>query len=261
MAEKRMFAKSVVWSGVFLDLPLTAQAVYFHLSMQADDEGFLDNVQPIMRMIGAKRGDLALLIEKGLVLQPSERVFVIAHWRVNNYLRNDRQHATLYTKERDGLILNEKGIYEQKNPCLSGKNDDGIPTVYQRYGQNSIEENSIYNIYSRSDEQKEPVKHHSRDECMKDACFLQFWNAYPRKTNKKKAVAAWNRMQPNEKLFSEIMTALEEQKKQAQWNRDDGQYIPHAATWLNGRRWEDEFLSSKQQQDKQPGIVRAPEGW
>lgn len=69
--------------------------------------------------------------------------------------------------------------------------------------------------------------------------FLKFWDAYPRKVDKQRALQAWKRLNPGPELYGVIMQALERQKRSAQWTRDDGRYIPHAATWLNGRRWED----------------------
>lgn len=69
--------------------------------------------------------------------------------------------------------------------------------------------------------------------------FDEFWALYPRKTAKQKAHQAWSKLKPDDKLFQTILGAIRDQAKSAQWLRDDGQFIPHAATWLNGRRWED----------------------
>ena len=70
--------------------------------------------------------------------------------------------------------------------------------------------------------------------------FDEFWKAYPKKTAKKNAVNAWEKIKPDEELLKTILSALEQQKKSAQWRRDKGQFIPYPATWLNGKRWEDE---------------------
>lgn len=70
--------------------------------------------------------------------------------------------------------------------------------------------------------------------------FDRFWQAYPRKTAKPQAAKAFARLRPDEPLLSRMLAALALQRQSAQWQRDDGQFIPHPSTWLNGRRWEDE---------------------
>ena len=71
--------------------------------------------------------------------------------------------------------------------------------------------------------------------------FASFWAAYPRHTNKKAAILAFLRLNPDEALLATILSAVGKQKQSAQWTKDGGQFIPHPATWLNGRRWEDEI--------------------
>ena len=88
MAERRMFAKNVIDSDLFLDMPLSTQALYFHLSMRADDDGFLNNAKKIMRTINANQNDYDLLIAKAFIIQFDDGICVIKHWRINNYLRN-----------------------------------------------------------------------------------------------------------------------------------------------------------------------------
>lgn len=70
--------------------------------------------------------------------------------------------------------------------------------------------------------------------------FNDFWKAYPKKVSKANALKAWNKLKPNGDLVREILSALERQKTSVQWQKDNGQFIPYPATWLNGRRWEDE---------------------
>lgn len=70
--------------------------------------------------------------------------------------------------------------------------------------------------------------------------FNDFWKAYPKKVSKAQALNAWNKLKPDNDLVREILSALERQKQSAQWQKDNGQFIPYPATWLNGRRWEDE---------------------
>lgn len=112
MAERRMFAKTIIDSDAFLDMPLTAQALYFHLAMRADDEGFINNPKKIQRMLGCSDDDSRLLIAKQFLLPFESGVLVVKHWRIHNYIQRDRSKDTLYKNERKMLIVNEDKSYD-----------------------------------------------------------------------------------------------------------------------------------------------------
>ena len=116
MAERRMFAKTIVDSDAFLDMPLSSQALYFHLSMRADDDGFVNNPKKIQRIIGCSDDDLKLLIAKRFVLIFDSGVIVIKHWRLHNTLRKDRYKPTIYQEEFKKLILKSDGGYTDRLP-------------------------------------------------------------------------------------------------------------------------------------------------
>ena len=105
MAEKRMFAKTIIDSDLFLDMPLSTQALYFHLSMRADDDGFVNNPKKIMRMIGASEDDIKILISKQFVLSFESGVIVIRHWKLHNCIQKDRYKPTLCVDEK--LLIGE----------------------------------------------------------------------------------------------------------------------------------------------------------
>ena len=111
MAERRMFAKTIIDSDAFLDMPLSAQCLYFHLSMRADDEGFLNNHKKIQRMIGASDDDLKILLAKNFIIAFESGVIVIKHWKIHNYIRADRLTKTNYEEERKMLSVKENGSY------------------------------------------------------------------------------------------------------------------------------------------------------
>ena len=100
MAERRMFAKTIIDSDAFLDMPLSAQSLYFHLSMRADDDGFINNPRKIQRMIGASDDDYKLLIAKNFIICFQSGVVVIKHWRIHNYIQSDRYKETVYLEEK-----------------------------------------------------------------------------------------------------------------------------------------------------------------
>lgn len=110
-----MFAKTIVLSDAFLDMPMSARCLYFTLGMLADDDGFVGNPKSIMRQCGATNDDIAILLAKRFLLGFESGVIVIKHWRMNNYLRSDRYIKTNYTEEMESLLVDEKGAYTEKN--------------------------------------------------------------------------------------------------------------------------------------------------
>lgn len=83
--------------------------------------------------------------------------------------------------------------------------------------------------------------------------FDSFWNLYPRKIGKKMALKAWNKIQPDEKLWEKIQKAITLQIQMDQWKKDKGRFIPHASTWLNQERWDDEVESQNFDTGGKPG--------
>jgi hypothetical protein len=136
MAERRMFAKTIIDSDAFLDMPLSAQALYFHLSMRADDDGFINNPKKIQRMIGASDDDCKLLLMKRFLIAFESGVVVIKHWKIHNYIRNDRYKPTIYREEK--ALLEEKA-----NKGYTEKKELGIPNGYQMDTQDRLGKDSI----------------------------------------------------------------------------------------------------------------------
>ena len=140
MAQKRMFDKTITNADDFLEMPDSSQNLYFHLSMNADDDGFVNNWKSIMRMTGHKEDDLKVLVAKQFIIPFDSGVIVIRHWRINNYLRSDRYKETKFKEEKSQLILGENEEYLLKNIS-------GIPMVdtdKNRLDKNRIDKNSIY---------------------------------------------------------------------------------------------------------------------
>lgn len=114
MAERRMFAKTIIDSDAFLDMPLSAQSLYFHLAMRADDDGFINNPKKIQRMIGASEDDCKLLIAKKFVLVFDTGIIVIRHWKLHNYIQKDRYKETVFLQEKQLIEAQDNGVYEMK---------------------------------------------------------------------------------------------------------------------------------------------------
>ena len=111
MSERRMFTMKIVDSDAFLDMPLSTQALYFHLNMRADDDGFVNNPKKITRVVGASDDDLKLLLSKRFILVFDNGVIVIKHWRMHNIIRKDRYNETQYQEELRRLTVKENGAY------------------------------------------------------------------------------------------------------------------------------------------------------
>ena len=136
MAERRMFAKTIIDSDAFIDMPLSTQALYFHLSMRADDDGFINNPKKIQRMVGASDDDLKVLIMKRFIIPFESGIVVIKHWKIHNYIRNDRYKPTVYAEEKKLLETKGNGAYTEVDTV-------GIPNGNQmdtqvRLGKDSL---------------------------------------------------------------------------------------------------------------------------
>ena len=113
MAERRMFAKTIVLSDAFLDMPLSARCLYFTLGMLADDDGFVNSPKSIMRQAGASNDDLNLLMVKRFILKFDSGVIVIKHWRIHNYIQKDRYKESKYMEEKATLMIDQNGAYTE----------------------------------------------------------------------------------------------------------------------------------------------------
>ncbi|MGT2923883.1 conserved phage C-terminal domain-containing protein [Streptococcus caviae] len=107
MAQRRMFSKKITETDAFIDMPLSSQALYFHLNLGADDEGFVNKAKTIQRTIGANEDDMKILIAKGFIIPFESGIVVIRHWRIHNYIQSDRFQSTLYKKEKEQLEYDE----------------------------------------------------------------------------------------------------------------------------------------------------------
>ena len=139
MAERRMFAKTVVLSDAFLDMPLSTRCLYFSFGMVADDDGFINNPKSILRMCGASKEDMDNLIAEKYIIPFKSGVIAIRAWRTNNYLQKDRCNPTSCTDEMKMLSVSDSGFYVEST-CGSGV-----------YTQKSEKEDSVYTQKSEKD--------------------------------------------------------------------------------------------------------------
>jgi len=114
MAERRMFAKTIIDSDAFLDMPQSAQLLYFHLSMRADDDGFINNPNKIIRIIGSGTDDMKILTAKKFIIPFESGIVVIKHWNIHNYIAKDRYSETKYHAEKSLLDIDENKAYTKR---------------------------------------------------------------------------------------------------------------------------------------------------
>ena len=119
MAERRMFTRSVVDSDAFLEMPLSAQALYFHLNMRADDDGFVNNAKSITNYVSATPDDLSILIAKRFVICFNSGVIVIKHWKIHNTLKSDRYHPTDFQEELAKICVKPNKAYAERLPAAT----------------------------------------------------------------------------------------------------------------------------------------------
>ena len=140
MAERRMFAKTIIDSDAFLDMPLSTQALYFHLSMRADDDGFINNPKKIQRMVGAADDDLKVLEAKNFVIPFESGIVVIKHWKIHNYIQSDRYKPTVYAEEKAMLEVKPNSAYRLDTSCI---HDVSNMETQVRLGKDSIGKDNI----------------------------------------------------------------------------------------------------------------------
>lgn len=145
MAEKRMFSKTIIDSDLFLDMSPTAQLLYFHLGLRADDEGFINSPKKVMRMIGATNDDFKILIAKEYLIPFESGVVVITHWLIHNAIRKDRIKPTFHKLEKEKLYLTDNNTYTLEFVGYSRQPNDTQLTdkCQHRLDKNRLDKNSI----------------------------------------------------------------------------------------------------------------------
>ena len=255
MANKRMFAKTIIDSDAFLDMPLSTQSLYFHLSMRADDDGFVNNPKKISRMIGCGEDDLKLLIGKRFLLYFDSGVVVIKHWLIHNTLRKDRHTPTNYQDELKQLTQKENGSYRKDDNTnvlstkdVTPKNDGNhLETTWQPDGnqmvtQYSIDKISIDKISKDNNVQDNSPSKMSESDLVND--FESIWKEYPNKKGKAKAFTSYKKAIKDGVDNQTIINGISAYKKEIEIKRTDPEYIAHGSTWFSQKRWEDDYQTN-----------------
>jgi hypothetical protein len=191
--------------------------------MRADDDGFVNNPKKIQRMIGCSDDDFKILLAKNFIIQFEDGVCVIKHWRVHNYIQNDRKKDTNYLEHMAKLSIKDNNVYTMDTNCI---HDVSKMETQVSIGKVSLVEVSIV----------EDINNIPRKNALDDG-FDLFWKVYPKKIGKKQALKAWKKEKPP---LDAVLLALQWQTKTPQWNKDNGQYVINPTSYINQARWEDE---------------------
>ena len=207
MAPRRMFSLDVVNTDLFLDMPVSAQCLYFHLGMRADDDGFIASPKQIMRMATCTQDDMKILVSKGFVIPFESGIVVIRHWKQHNYIQSDRYRKTKYTEEKDRLELKDNVYVLDTERIQSSSKAD---TQYRLSKDIVRDRDNNYSVH-----------------------FESFWNAYPRKKEKAKAYKCYNARLNDGYSEEELLTAATEYAKECKERKTEERYIKLGSTFLS----------------------------
>lgn len=219
MAERRMFAKTIVLSDAFLDMPLSARCLYFTLGMFADDDGFVNSPKGIMRQAGCSEDDMKVLLAKKFLLAFESGVIVIKHWRINNYLQKDRYNPTKYGDEKAKLSLDENGAYQTAKALPEPMYTQEVYTQDKLDKDRLVKDNSIENRKRFTAPTIEDVKAYcnERGNRVDPERFIDYYTSNGWKVGKnpmkdwRAAVRTWERSEPKQGRMSA--------RQQESWNK------------------------------------------
>ena len=177
MAERRMFAKTIIDSDAFLDMPLSTQALYFHLSMRADDDGFVNNPKKIARLLGCGDDDARLLLAKKFIISFDSGVIVIKHWKIHNYIQKDRYKETNYHEEKGLLSIDKNNGYTLDTDCIqivdTGKVRDRL-----ELGEDSTDKNAPFSFSLKKETQYENLSAEYKEKLKQEILKLKLTLSY-----------------------------------------------------------------------------------
>ncbi|HAP3317693.1 TPA: DNA replication protein [Enterococcus faecalis] len=244
-----MFAKTIIDSDAFLDMPLSTQSLYFHLSMRADDDGFINNPKKIQRMVGCGDDDLKLLMAKRFILVFDSGVIVIKHWKIHNYIRNDRYKPTLYQEEKAELAEKNSKAYTFKTEVIESEKHLGIPDD-NRMGNQMDTQVRLGKDRLVKDKKKNSVEPSST----MPELFEKVWKTYPKKTNKKKAREQFLKKFKTEEDLESFKKGYKDYLAYIKLN--DWYHPQELFRWIRDDRYNDEYDLS--QTNKLPAYSKVP---
>lgn len=171
--------------------------------------------------------------------------------RKNKDNEEENEKETVVYEERNHSFENEKTIVSENQKAIKNKNEN----------KNENENENIKNTCATEPHDRVVFSAPKKD--LQEQRFSEFWNLYPKKVGKEAARKSWNKVHPDQSLFNKIMQSIAEAKASEQWRKQNGQFIPNPATWLNQGRWDDVIGSATEQRKEEKTheeIIRDAQG-
>ena len=238
MAERRMFAKTIIDSDAFLEMPISARLLYYDLAMRADDDGFINSPRKIMKFVGATNDDMNILIARKFIIPFDNGVVVIKHWRIHNYIRKDTYNETSYKEQKALLELDENKAYRLSNDLSV----DGSLT------QVSIGKDSIDNILCSNSLNEQEIEEQKKNEIDKqqqrkelESNFEIIYKSYPKKKGKARGFDLYKGWLKGRDISGrkvkltnrQIWSAIAMYKKEIEENGTELQFVQQFDTFMN----------------------------
>lgn len=248
MAGRRCFSEKVVESDAFYKLPETAQALYFHLNLYADDDGFINRAGSIAGRIKGGKAALRKLVDSRFLLQYDD-VYVVKHWRISNSLKNDRLKPLNYPTVAQRLWVKANRSYtDHEIPGCTTLFETKTGIHLESTGNPSgIHLESVWNPNLTEPNLTEPnrTQPNRTEPDWVGVGFQKLWDIYPqlRRGNRKTAEDAYKAVILGEAEAQTALASLEAWKQSAQWAKEDGRYVPYMSNWFSKGLWEQEPAS------------------
>lgn len=248
MAQRRMIDRDIVFSNRFLSMNNASLALYLKMLVSADDDGFVDNVMLYLK----RKSGLNELIANGFIYRFSTGAVLLRHWFVHNRIRKDTYKQTIMQAEKALVTLGSDNIY-YLDPVTQTTQSGTVVVPQVSIGKVSKGKGREAEVSIGEDSKAEERQAQEREaeeagnaavtasasggspSAEKDADFISFWNAYPRKEDQEDAYKAF---QSTDAPLQTLLKAVSVQRLSDQWVNDGGQYIPKPANWLRKRLWE-----------------------
>lgn len=222
MAKRRMFSVDITDTDQFTDMKLSAQALYFHLGLHADDDGFVASPKRTAKAIGATVKDFQILIDNGYLIRLNDGLVVLAHWKAQNQIQPSKKTDTIYQEYMDMLSLTDGGVYvADRLPTDCRINADQSPA--QLVSENS----TVSKLDILADTYKQE--------------FEEIWQLYPRKQGKKNAFEYYTRARKAGASVEEILDGVKRYSEYVRQEKTEPKFIKMGSTFMCKECWHDEY--------------------
>lgn len=251
MSERRMFTKKITESDAFLDMPSSTQMFYFHLSMNADDDGFVNNPKKIQRMCGASDDDFKLLLLKSFVLSFESGVIVIKHWKMHNYIQTDRYRPSDYVEEKSMLGLKSNKAYTLNESKMVTRCIQNVSIGKDRLDKNRIDKDN--NTIEQNEVKRTTEKNTVKNDY--EVSFEEVWKYYPRKINKGGAYKSYQARLNAGFSEKELLEATQNYAAECDKEKTEQKYIKHGSTFFGAATPFVDYISKHYERDFDNGCI------